>query len=184
MTWRRRASGLRLLGVTAAAVVVPACGGVPAPAPSPPSPPTQPKVGAAAPPSAVPAALPPVVDRAWLHRYVETRRFANGRPVDPVLTSDGRAVLFLRSHAGDRVQSLFEMDVATGAVREVLAPQSLEAGPERLTLEERARRERAHVATRGFTAFEPSKDGKTDRKSTRLNSSHSQISYAVFCLKK
>src|SRR2546427_3220823 len=25
---------------------------------------------------------------------------------------------------------------------------------------------------------------RTDRKSTRLNSSHSQISYAVFCLKK
>src|SRR2546430_9376046 len=28
------------------------------------------------------------------------------------------------------------------------------------------------------------KDKKLDRKSTRLNSSHSQISYAVFCLKK
>src|SRR2546427_7598655 len=27
-------------------------------------------------------------------------------------------------------------------------------------------------------------DGAADRKSTRLNSSHSQISYAVFCLKK
>src|SRR2546430_1308572 len=27
-------------------------------------------------------------------------------------------------------------------------------------------------------------DLKRDRKSTRLNSSHSQISYAVFCLKK
>src|SRR2546430_6490391 len=27
-------------------------------------------------------------------------------------------------------------------------------------------------------------DGSRDRKSTRLNSSHSQISYAVFCLKK
>src|SRR2546430_11296493 len=26
--------------------------------------------------------------------------------------------------------------------------------------------------------------GSSDRKSTRLNSSHSQISYAVFCLKK
>src|SRR2546430_8743247 len=26
--------------------------------------------------------------------------------------------------------------------------------------------------------------GRPDRKSTRLNSSHSQISYAVFCLKK
>src|SRR2546430_8723292 len=31
----------------------------------------------------------------------------------------------------------------------------------------------------GPTSFE-----FTDRKSTRLNSSHSQISYAVFCLKK
>src|SRR2546430_8099471 len=27
-------------------------------------------------------------------------------------------------------------------------------------------------------------EGEIDRKSTRLNSSHSQISYAVFCLKK
>src|SRR2546430_9875299 len=30
----------------------------------------------------------------------------------------------------------------------------------------------------------PTCDLDTDRKSTRLNSSHSQISYAVFCLKK
>ena len=28
------------------------------------------------------------------------------------------------------------------------------------------------------------KEGPTDRKSTRLNSSHALISYAVFCLKK
>src|SRR2546430_12463661 len=28
------------------------------------------------------------------------------------------------------------------------------------------------------------RDSREDRKSTRLNSSHSQISYAVFCLKK
>src|SRR5438445_6394230 len=27
-------------------------------------------------------------------------------------------------------------------------------------------------------------EGRTDRKSTRLNSSHANISYAVFCLKK
>src|SRR2546427_6571202 len=34
--------------------------------------------------------------------------------------------------------------------------------------------------------IDPSHDviGRRDRKSTRLNSSHSQISYAVFCLKK
>src|SRR5438309_5238815 len=31
---------------------------------------------------------------------------------------------------------------------------------------------------------EPPIKGKEDRKSTRLNSSHSSISYAVFCLKK
>src|SRR2546430_8174838 len=30
----------------------------------------------------------------------------------------------------------------------------------------------------------PRSSARADRKSTRLNSSHSQISYAVFCLKK
>src|SRR5438270_2745262 len=32
--------------------------------------------------------------------------------------------------------------------------------------------------------FRSLRPGPRDRKSTRLNSSHSQISYAVFCLKK
>src|SRR5688572_32645760 len=32
--------------------------------------------------------------------------------------------------------------------------------------------------------IDPSMQMEVDRKSTRLNSSHSQISYAVFCLKK
>src|SRR5438270_7525115 len=35
-----------------------------------------------------------------------------------------------------------------------------------------------------FVRLEPDRSCLTDRKSTRLNSSHSQISYAVFCLKK
>src|SRR2546427_3574400 len=35
----------------------------------------------------------------------------------------------------------------------------------------------------GFDAISTAAE-ETDRKSTRLNSSHSQISYAVFCLKK
>src|SRR5256886_12006528 len=36
-----------------------------------------------------------------------------------------------------------------------------------------------------FSYFDEKQDiTKKDRKSTRLNSSHSQISYAVFCLKK
>src|SRR2546427_7668864 len=35
-----------------------------------------------------------------------------------------------------------------------------------------------------FPAVQRSAEENRDRKSTRLNSSHSQISYAVFCLKK
>src|SRR5256886_6605723 len=35
-----------------------------------------------------------------------------------------------------------------------------------------------------FESFGQDFGRATDRKSTRLNSSHSQISYAVFCLKK
>src|SRR5688572_31116638 len=36
----------------------------------------------------------------------------------------------------------------------------------------------------GVVLIAPASDPEGDRKSTRLNSSHSQISYAVFCLKK
>src|SRR3712207_7854604 len=41
----------------------------------------------------------------------------------------------------------------------------------------------AFVATRGFTDV-VELGRQADRKSTRLNSSHANISYAVFCLKK
>src|SRR3712207_7301116 len=57
----------------------------------------------------------------------------------------------------------------------------LEEGVERLVQTlgraERARRDRLR---RGAAARE---FGREDRKSTRLNSSHANISYAVFCLK-
>src|SRR2546430_10914348 len=43
---------------------------------------------------------------------------------------------------------------------------------------------RKDVEERYQTIKEFESDLKKDRKSTRLNSSHSQISYAVFCLKK
>src|SRR5688572_30877234 len=44
---------------------------------------------------------------------------------------------------------------------------------------------KARATTNGKTEELDGKPGMTaDRKSTRLNSSHSQISYAVFCLKK
>src|SRR2546427_7414590 len=44
-------------------------------------------------------------------------------------------------------------------------------------------RGRAHSAAAGTDALRVPERVR-DRKSTRLNSSHSQISYAVFCLKK
>src|SRR2546430_10102407 len=41
-----------------------------------------------------------------------------------------------------------------------------------------------HFQGRELAAFKVDRKFLADRKSTRLNSSHSQISYAVFCLKK
>src|SRR5699024_12493769 len=40
------------------------------------------------------------------------------------------------------------------------------------------------VQQRGPVVDADEHDGETDRKSTRLNSSHVSISYAVFCLRK
>src|SRR3989442_2221563 len=49
-------------------------------------------------------------------------------------------------------------------------------------------RENGTLIPQRFTGFQRMRDtlqtGKPDRKSTRLNSSHVRISYAVFCLKK
>src|SRR6266498_5216081 len=47
---------------------------------------------------------------------------------------------------------------------------------------------RVHIARKRIRCGQPPADGASygtsDRKSTRLNSSHVRISYAVFCLKK
>src|SRR5688572_32053657 len=66
-----------------------------------------------------------------------------------------------------------------------------DAGSSRGSTRARSRRT-THSGTRGaaerLRAMSPAgrRHGRSggDRKSTRLNSSHSQISYAVFCLKK
>src|SRR2546430_5985041 len=50
---------------------------------------------------------------------------------------------------------------------------------------EQRRRALRHEGHDDLERAEPTTtDAREDRKSTRLNSSHSQISYAVFCLKK
>src|SRR3712207_8005410 len=59
---------------------------------------------------------------------------------------------------------------------------------ERLTQQVSLLRGRPHGAVRPVAEAEPGPvegdDAMPDRKSTRLNSSHANISYAVFCLKK
>src|SRR5688572_32266467 len=78
-----------------------------------------------------------------------------------------------RSLRGEGVQPRQPVLPWDGEDRTVLERHDGFTRDERTLFDERA----AHVLQAGFVD-----DG--DRKSTRLNSSHSQISYAVFCLKK
>ena len=107
-----------------------------------------------------PAAKETAVDTTYLRTLAQTRSFQLGRPVHPVPTPDGKAVLFLRSEPRASKLSLFEFDVATGKTRELLTPeQVLKGGTEKLSAEEKAARERMRVSTGGFTTFQLSDDG-------------------------
>jgi dipeptidyl-peptidase-4 len=108
------------------------------------------------------ATTPAVPPDTFLRQYAETHGFANGLPTAVRPTADGRWVLFLRSEANSRVQSLFAFEVATGKTREVLTAESLLKGAaQKLSVAERAQLERKRISARGFTGFELSDDGKT-----------------------
>src|SRR2546430_12583369 len=64
--------------------------------------------------------------------------------------------------------------------------RQLSAAPGCLVPREEAGTARGGRGRRGRARRHPARGSRDprDRKSTRLNSSHSQISYAVFCLKK
>src|SRR3712207_8101502 len=64
---------------------------------------------------------------------------------------------------------------------QVPRPEGAEAGEEDAALVAVADHEAGHAALRRLRR---SDIRRVDRKSTRLNSSHANISYAVFCLKK
>jgi len=90
----------------------------------------------------------------------ETRNFTLGRPVSPKLTPDGKTVIFLRASPRSPVLRLYEMNLADGTERELLAPEQLLAGgEEQLSAEEKARRERQRQSLKGFTSFHLSRDG-------------------------
>src|SRR3712207_8002282 len=74
--------------------------------------------------------------------------------------------------------TLFRSFAAAAARVRVAAARRLRA----VDLRQRERRPRPRARGDGVAARPAGLDG--DRKSTRLNSSHANISYAVFCLKK
>jgi dipeptidyl-peptidase-4 len=96
----------------------------------------------------------------YFRAVAETRNFTLGRPVSPKLTPDGEHVIFLRAQPRNPTLRLYEFTVANGSERELLSPEQLLAGgQEKLTAEEKARRERQRQSLRGFTAFQLSQDG-------------------------
>ena len=103
-------------------------------------------------------AAPP--EDTFLRDYAETRGFMLGRPVNATPTPDGKAVIFLRAKsAREPSQELYEFDVASGQTRRLLAPgDALRGAAEKLSPEEKARRERQRISVGGFTAFSISKD--------------------------
>src|ERR1700724_893220 len=72
----------------------------------------------------------------------------------------GRAVLFLRSGPRSFVRDLYELDPQAGDERLLAsAEQLLGGGEERLSAEEKARRERARLPARGIASFALPDDG-------------------------
>jgi dipeptidyl-peptidase-4 len=115
-------------------------------------------------PPAPPARTSPAAalraDDALLEQIAGTLNFNLGRPAGIWVAPDGKEVLYRRSPQRSFVSDLYAFDVATGAERRLVTAESLLAGAaEHLTAEERARRERMRVVTRGITSFSASEDG-------------------------
>src|SRR5256886_8810906 len=104
------------------------------------------------------------------------------RPQSSSSASDGRVAVIGHRH-GHRSRSL----MGTFGRIEIEVPRARLNGPGGKTTECNSQVLRAYQRrTLAADALIASTylAGTKDRKSTRLNSSHSQISYAVFCLKK
>src|SRR6185369_150162 len=112
-----RASHLRLLApilVCAAALL---SASVPSKAQSP---------HADATPMPAPSLAPPTLKNVeFLEQYAATRGFTHGTPKNISITSDGSAVLFLRSGPRSFVQDLYQVDTATGQEKVLLTAEQL-----------------------------------------------------------
>ncbi len=100
-------------------------------------------------------------DADFLREFAQTRRYLAGRPAQVTVTPDGAAALFLRSEPTDNRQTLYELNLASGQVKQWLTPEALLQGAaETLSPEEKARLERQRVSARGFISYQLSEDGQ------------------------
>jgi len=90
-----------------------------------------------------------------MRRYAETRGFTSGTPQSFRFTSDGKAVLFLRSPKNELAQRLYELDIATHHERELVTISKNNA---ELSVTEKARLERQRISVSGLTSFQLSAD--------------------------
>lgn len=100
----------------------------------------------------------------FLRDFAATRGFTLGRPTGAKPSPDGKTVYFLRARGPrDARQELCEFEVATGETHRLLTPEDVLGGGanggEKVSAEEKARRERQRVTAGGFTSFELSRDG-------------------------
>lgn len=102
----------------------------------------------------------PALDDKLLADAAATYNFRLGVPVPLAITADG-AVVFRRTGARSFAADLFELS-PDGAVRTLAtAEELLGASEERLSAQEKARRERTRTATRGVVDIDVSADGAT-----------------------
>ena len=90
-----------------------------------------------------------------------TNDYRNGMAAHAAPLPDGRSVVFLASGPRDRVQKLYRFDAGGGAALMIASAQTLGAGTGGLSVEERARRERARVSASGIADYGLSSDGRS-----------------------
>ncbi|MBI1376733.1 MAG: prolyl oligopeptidase family serine peptidase [Frankiales bacterium] len=113
-------------------------------------------------------------DESFPRQHARTLRFTAGAPRSFTLSPDGSRAVFVRSRSGtDTVGRLWEVDVASGAERLLADPAVLHEGPEQLSAEERARRERMREGSSGIVGY------STDRAVTTAAFALSGGLYAV-----
>ncbi len=101
----------------------------------------------------------PALETQLLADSAATYNFRLGLPTPLAVTADG-AVLFRRTGPRDFAADLYELDPKTGAVKTLATAADLIRGDERVSEEEKARRERTRTATRGVVDIGVSADGK------------------------